>query len=162
MQAVKTLTEREEKFCREFCYCYNKTRAAILAGYGRRKDGTINEKSAAVMGCKLSKQPEIQARIEEISRNAALEAGATPLYVAKKLKVTADRCLQEVKPKLEFNHQTHRLEETGEFVFNATGAARALKILADINGMCRPKEDGGDGKPLEISLRVIEGKADEA
>lgn len=137
MQAVKTLTEREERYCREYCYCYNKTKAAILAGYGRRKDGTINEASAAVQGCKLHKRPEIRGRIEEITSNAASEAGATPFYVAKKLKATADRCLQEVKPKMAFNPQTKRLEETGEFVFNATGAVRALKVLADINGMCR-------------------------
>ncbi|SFI54433.1 phage terminase small subunit [Ruminococcaceae bacterium D5] len=155
MQAVRTLTEREEKFCREYCYYYNATRAAIIAGYGRRKDGTINEKSAAVQGCKLMKRPEIRERIDEISKNAAREAGATPYYVAKKLKTTADRCLQEVKPKMAFNHQTRRLEETGEFTFNASGAVRALKVLADINGMCRPHEEEPDEKTLEISLKVI-------
>lgn len=131
----EVLTAQEDLFCLAFCEHYNQTKAAIESGYGKKRDGTINERSAAQQGYRLMQNELIKARINEIMCNSANEVGATRYYIAKKLKETADRCLQDIKPKMEWNPEEKCMEETGEFTFNAHGAVNALKTLAEIQGM---------------------------
>lgn len=146
----KGLTEREDMFCRKFAEIYNGTQAAIDVGYGKKKDGTVSRKSAENAAYKLRKRPEIRARIAEIMNDSANEAGATPVYIAQKLKEVADRCLQEVKPELAWDGSERKLVETGNYVFNARDAIGALKVLADIQGLAKETKriEGG----LEITL----------
>lgn len=146
----KGLTEREELFCRRFAECYNATQAALDVGYGRRKDGTENRKSAENAGYKLRKKPEVRERIAQLMSDCANEAGATPIYIAQKLKEITDRCLQEVKPEMVWNGAERKLVESGEYVFNARDAVNALKVLADIQGLAKETKriEGG----LEVTL----------
>lgn len=144
----KGLTERDEMFCRKFAESYNGTQAAIDVGYGKKKDGTVSRKSAENAAYKLRKRPEIRARIAEIMNDSANEAGATPVYIAQKLKEVADRCLQEVKPELAWDGSERKLVETGNYVFNARDAIGALKVLADIQGMAK------SGKEIEATQTV--------
>ena len=141
------LTEREECFCIEFAKTYNRTEAAIAAGYGKSKKHGISRQAAAQMGYRLYNDPRIKARIDEIMAHAADEAGATKFFIAAKLKEVVDRSLADIKPILEFG-PSGRLEETGEYRFDSKGANGALSLLADIQGMKR------ETKTLDINSMV--------
>ena len=52
------LTQRQEKFCREYVVSYNATQAAIKAGY--------SEKTARSMGSENLTKPDILARVREL------------------------------------------------------------------------------------------------
>jgi phage terminase small subunit len=54
----KTLTDKEEAFCREYVMSWNQTRAAIDAGYSKR--------SAAEIGYDNMRKPHIQDRIKQL------------------------------------------------------------------------------------------------
>lgn len=144
----KGLSEREELFCRKFAECYNATQAALDVGYGRKKDGIVNRKSAENAGYKLRKKPEVRERIAQLLSDCANEAGATPIYIAQKLKEITDRCLQEVKPEMVWNGAERKLVESGEYVFNARDAVNALKVLADIQGLAK------SGKEADVVSKV--------
>ena len=131
------LSPREELFCRKYAELYNGTEAALAVGYGKRKDGTINKKSAEQAAWKLRKRPEVKERIAELMLDCANEAGATPIYITQKLKEVADRCLQEIKPEMAWDGNERKLVETGEYTFNARDAVSALKVLADIQGLAK-------------------------
>lgn len=155
----KGLSERELLFCREYARCYNGTQAAKAVGYGTRKDGSYNEKSARQAAYRLLKREDIKAEIDRLLKNAANESGATPLYITEQLKAVADRCMQEVKPELAFDAGERKMVETGDYVFNARDAVSALKALADIQGLKSEKLRLGnitDDKNLNITMTVVE------
>lgn len=54
----KTLTDKEEAFCRAYVVCWNKTQAAVDAGYSK--------KLAKSIGYENTTKPHIQARIKEL------------------------------------------------------------------------------------------------
>ena len=143
------LSPREELFCRKYAELYNGTEAALAVGYGKRKDGTINKKSAEQAAWKLRKRPEVKERIAELMLDCANEAGATPIYITQKLKEVADRCLQEVRPEMAWDGNERKLVETGEYTFNARDAVSALKVLADIQGLAK------ETKRIEGGVEII-------
>jgi phage terminase small subunit len=67
------LTEKQKKFCREYIFDWNATRAAIAAGY--------SEKTAAVIGNENLIKPNIQAYIKQIQSNLEEVAGVSRLMV---------------------------------------------------------------------------------
>lgn len=153
------LTEQEEAFCRAFARSYNRTEAAVEAGYGKKKDGSVSEKSASQQGWRLYNHPLIKARIDEIMSHAADEAGATKFFITSKLKEVVERSLADVKPILEFG-PSGKLEETGEYRFDSKGANAALSTLADIQGMKRETRELDIGGRVEI-IDDIKGGGDD-
>ena len=152
------LKPREEVFCKAYAETYNRTKAALAAGYGMRKDGTQNRKSAAEKGYRLMKEPHIKARIDEILNDSANEAGATKLYITQQLKCVVDRCMQDIKPEMVWDGAERKLVETGEFVFNARDAVGALKVLADIQGMSRETKVLDFASPVSIVNDIPRGR----
>lgn len=61
----KTLTDKEEAFCREYVIDWNKTRAAIDAGYSK--------KTAASIGYENLTKPHIQERIKLLLKEKVME-----------------------------------------------------------------------------------------
>lgn len=151
------LKPREELFCKKFAETYNRTEAALAAGYGKRKDGTQNRKSAAEKGYRLLKVPEIKARVDEILNDSANEAGATTLYITQQLKTVVDRCMQDIKPEMVWSGAERKLVETGEYVFNARDAVSALKVLADIQGMSKETKVLDFASPVSIINDIPRG-----
>ena len=147
------LTEKEELFCRYWAETFNRTEAAVRAGYGKRRDGTINRSSAAVKGCKLYGRPEIRARCEEIAQDAANEAGATRLFIAQRAKEVVERCMQKVP---EYVWKDGELVQTENVTFNASGAVQALKLLADMQGMCKETKELSGGVELTLAPDLSE------
>lgn len=147
------LTNQEELFCRYYAETYNLTEAAVRAGYGKRKDGSSNRASAAVQGCKLYKRPEVSARCIEITSDAANESGATKYYIAQRTKEVVERCMQKMP---QYVWCGDHLEKTDNTVFNANGAIRALKLLADMQGMCKETKELSGGVELTLAPELSE------
>lgn len=154
----EVLTEQEDLFCRTFCEHYNQTKAAIDSGYGKRRDGTINERSAAQQGYRLMKNELIKAHINEIMSNAANEVGATKYYIAKRLKDTAERCMGDVKPVYEWSAEEKKMVPSGEYRFDSSGANKALATLAEIQGMKTGtvRIGNAEGERFELGLDAVE------
>jgi len=55
---AKTLTDKQEAFCREYVIDWNATQAAIRAGYSKKTAGQIGEENL--------KKPEIDKRVQEL------------------------------------------------------------------------------------------------
>ena len=71
----KSLTPKEERFCQEYVFLLNATRAAINAGY--------SENSARVTGCKILTKANIQKKIKELKGNLAETSEISALRVIK-------------------------------------------------------------------------------
>jgi len=132
--------ERLEVFCRAYARTYNQTEAAVAAGYGVGKDGQVNRRSAAVAAVKLMKDEWVQNRIDELMTSAANEVGATPMFIAEQLKEVVDRCMTETPVRI-WDGEARQWIDTGEKTFNASGAVKALNVLADIQGLKKQTAD---------------------
>lgn len=75
------LTGKQKKFCKEYIWDYNATRAAKIAGYSL--------KTAYSIGNENLKKPEIQAYINELQSKLAENAGISPLMVLTEHKKIA-------------------------------------------------------------------------
>lgn len=69
------LTDKQERFCYEYCIDMNATQAAIRAGY--------SEDTAKEIGCENLTKPNIKERIDYMKANLAETAGITALMVVK-------------------------------------------------------------------------------
>ena len=100
----------------------NKLVAALI-------DGKSIEDAAQAAGYKKSTvqtlvtTPEIIAKVEAGLSDAAIAAGVSRAWVVSKLKEVAERCMQD-RPVLNKLGQ-----ETGLFVFDASGANRSLELI---------------------------------
>jgi phage terminase small subunit len=70
---IIVLTDKQEKFCYEYCMDFNATQAAIRSGY--------SEKTAGVIGNENLKKPYIQERIKAMQDNLAETAGLSRLKI---------------------------------------------------------------------------------
>lgn len=138
------LSKRQELFCAEYVIDHNGRRAAEAAGW--------SEKSAASTASRLLKLDEIRERIGELEKNAAEACGLTAIGVISSIMETRDRCLQAT-PVMKYNKITREYEETGEYVFDSTGANRANELLGKHLGMFEEKTTLGGG--LTLSPREL-------
>lgn len=70
--AIK-LTDKQERFCYEYCIDFNATKAAIRAGY--------SEKTAQIIGFENLRKPIIKERIQQMKDNLAETAGISALKI---------------------------------------------------------------------------------
>lgn len=80
-KAPSGLTWAHERFALEYIKRYDKTAAALAAGY--------SEKTAGQQGYQLANRPDIKKRVSELQQNIAELAGITPLMVANELAAIA-------------------------------------------------------------------------
>lgn len=120
---MSKLTDKQELFIREYMKDLNATQAYIRAGY------KVSENVAKTNASRLLSNANIRARIDELinKRSEKLELDAQ--WVLTKLKDVAERCLTEVEPILEFDHDSRSMQETGEYRFDSQGANRALELI---------------------------------
>ena len=74
----ENLTDKEEAFCQEYIIDFNKTQAAIRAGYSKKSAGNIGEQNYRKL--------HIQKRIEELLQKRA-----------EKLELTQDKVLKDLE-----------------------------------------------------------------
>jgi len=86
---LKELTDKQKKFCEEYVFDWNATRAAKAAGY--------SEKTARQIGSETLSKPYIQAYIEEIQKDIAKLAGISKLSVLNTLQeIVSNKDSEEV------------------------------------------------------------------
>lgn len=133
----KELTQRQKRFVEEYLQHGNGTAAAIKAGY--------SAKTAAGQASRLLKTPEVQKYRIELEGKLFQEMGISKAWVGLRLAEVVTRCMQG-EPHLSWNPETRRKEPDGLWVFDPSGATKALKLLGDHVGMFRPEDGMGDGK----------------
>jgi phage terminase small subunit len=112
----KTLDDRQERFCREYLTDFNATRAAKAAGY--------SEKTAGHQASDLLKRPDIQSRIQAISKEIYEAVGDPVKRIILDLQMQAFGDLkdfmewddQEIKWKSskELGEKTKMVQEVSE------------------------------------------------
>jgi len=85
---AKKLTDKQLKFCKEYVFDWNRTKAAIRAGY--------SEKTAYSIGSENMKKPEILAEIETQKNNLEELAGVSKLMAIKELHKFAFQSFDEI------------------------------------------------------------------
>ena len=132
------LSPQKERFCLEYINVYEAKKAAIRAGY--------KAKNAAKQGCKLMKDPEVRARIEELQKETRERLMINQDHVILKLMKVADMCMAAV-PVESWNYITHQMEPTGYYQIDSGGAVKALTKIGEHIGMFRkddqPTADAG-------------------
>ena len=141
--AETALTDKKERFCREYVIDYNQTKAAIRAGYA--------EKSAAKKGCSLMKEPEVAAYIRQLQTEQKERLMLTSDHVLLELWDVYQKCMQAV-PVEEWDYDLHTMVKTGEYQFDSKGATKALEMIGKHLGMFDKNEDTDpDAGPVFIT-----------
>jgi phage terminase small subunit len=127
---VKKLTAKQQLFIDEYLIDLNATQAAVRAGY--------SEKTAYSIGNENLKKPEIHSRIEELKSKRSEKLGLDQYWVLKRLMDISDRSMQ-VEPVLKFDYEEKKMVETGEYVFDSSGANKATELIGKHLGMFTDK-----------------------
>lgn len=134
------LTAKQERFVEEYLIDLNATQAAIRAGY--------SPKGATVRGAELLANRKVSevvaARQAERSERTEIDAD----YVLRQAVKLHERCMQEIEPFTDRkgNH-VHDDEGHPLYVFNSTGAAKALELVGKHVGVQAFREQLGVGNP---------------
>jgi phage terminase small subunit len=124
----KTLTDKEEAFCREYVVSWNGTRAAIDAGYSK--------KTAAVTAYENLRKPKIQARIQELMKEKVM---------------SQDEVLARLAAQARASHYPFiRIDQDGfvYFDFSDPDAVRHLHLIKKIKSK-RQRQVRGRGEDAE-------------
>ena len=99
-----------------------------------------SEETAKVNGCRMLKNEHVHDYILKRQEEIQEKTQVTQEYCVMNLKEVVERSLQH-KPVMEFNKATGKLEPTGEYVFDSTGANKALELLGKTLGIYIDKTD---------------------
>ena len=100
---------RQEKYCRIRHSGVSIDKSYEQAGFKKNRSNASQ----------LNAKQHIQDRLKELSEASAQEAVLDKAWVLEHLRSVAERCMQEEPVKIAGH-------PTGEFVFNSSGANRAL------------------------------------
>lgn len=148
------LEDREARFAEEYLKDLNGTQAAIRAGY---KPG-VNNSSAAVQASRLLRDERIKAYRSALIRESVENMDVSRDSVVLGLLEIYRRCMSAV-PVLEWNSEQKEWVNSGEWKFDAKGAARALEQLSKLLGLEAPvkhEHDFGD-EGIEVLFRKYGG-----
>ena len=103
------------------------------------------------------REPCVRAYRAALIRESVEDMDVSRESVVLKLLEIYQRCMAAV-PVLEWNSDTQSWEESGEWRFDARGAAKALEQLTKLLGLDAPVklDAGGDG--LEALLGALQGE----
>ena len=141
----KKLTPKKIRFCEYYVALGgNATKAAIAAGY--------SEKTARQQGSRLLTNVDIAAYTRVLQKLLIKSSGLSKESLLLDLVEIKNRCLEQ-KPVQEWNYNTHQLEDTGEFTFDAKNA---IKAIAQIEKMCEFSKQDDEGKK-EDGVKIVIG-----
>ncbi len=145
------LDEREARFAREYLVDLNGTQAAIRAGY---KPGQ-NNASAAVQASRLMRDERVRAYRGALIRESVEDLDVSRETIVLKLLEIYRRCMS-AEPVLIWDSDKKTWVESGEWRFDAKGAARSLEQLSRLLGFDAPVKFDHGGT-LEEVLRKYGG-----
>jgi Phage terminase, small subunit len=164
----KTLTDREDAFCRAYVVNWNGTRAAIEAGYSKKTARKIASQNLSkldirarikeLMKDKLMEQEEVMARLADMARTNMAEL--TELYdvpiLDKEGTYMGDRQMVRLKPET-FEQYGHLIKSitpasAGGFKIEVYSAKEALELIGKHHNLFTEKDD--EGNPITDEQRV--------
>jgi phage terminase small subunit len=135
------LTAKQEMFIKEYLVDLNATQAAIRAGY--------SEKTANVIGHENLNKPYIRARIEELQQKRAEKLELDAQWVLDRL-VEVTKMSMQAKPVEKWDYNERMLVETGEYVYDSSGANKALELIGKHLGMFKDKVEHSGSVGVKI------------
>lgn len=173
------LTDKEDRFCYEYCIDFNATQAAIRAGY--------SEKTARAIGYENLTKPRIQRKISAMKSNLAETAGISALRVLKEHEKIAfsnawemrsdwmtlkefeslsddqKACIQEISTKTtkrKIPDSSDYIEE--EFVkiklYDKQKSLEGINRMLGFDAPVKNVHTGENGGPIEVSAKINEHK----
>lgn len=145
------LTPKQARFIKEYMIDLNGAQAAIRAGYSKN--------GARVTASKLLSKANIARALEAEFAEVKKRIDVDVDYVLHGLIELVERCLQR-RPVMDFNYQTKEMEqrtdENGEgvWMFDSTGANKALRSLGDHLGMFKKVLAGDPDMPLFPNINI--------
>jgi phage terminase small subunit len=137
------LTAKQEMFIKEYLVDLNATQAAIRAGYSAKTAGQIGDENL--------KKPEIRTRIEELKQKRAEKLELDAQWVLDRL-VEVTQMSMQAKPVEKWDYSERKLIETGEYVYDSSGANKALELIGKHLGMFKDKiEHSGN-----IGVKIVD------
>jgi len=157
MESAVNLTGKQKKFCEEYIFDFNATRAAKVAGY--------SEATAYSIGSENLSKPEIQAYIRELEADLAKTSGISRLMVIEEFKKLAfssiahmhntwvtrkefdlltdeqKACIQEISTKVTTEKDAFGEPKSWEYVkIKLYDKARALESINKMLGYHEPEK----------------------
>lgn len=154
------LKPRHAKFVAEYLKTSNATQAYLAAGY------KATPEVARTCAARLLTNANVRESIRRAKDDAAKAAEINQEWVLRRLRDLAERCMQ-AEPVLD-----REGNPTGEYTFNASGAARALELLGKEQSMFADRlkiteegqlsDDELDARITSIARQVAEAPASTA
>ena len=142
------LTDRQERFCREYILDYNATQAAIRAGY--------SEKTAYSIGSENLRKPELLARVRELQAEQAEKLCISADWVVMQWVEVYKRCMQATEV-LIWDYDEKKMVPSGEYTFDSKGALNALEMIGKYLGMFSEDKKKSEKQMLEHLDKVLGG-----
>lgn len=148
---MPSLTPKQQRFVEEYLLDLNATQAAIRAGYAAA--------NADVTGPRLLGNVGIAAAVEKARAARSEEAQIDAAYVLRQAVKLHERCMQEISPLTDRKGEQVKDDEGNPlFVFNATGAAKALELVGKHVGVQAFQENVNHTGLDELANRVARAK----
>lgn len=151
-EIAEYLDRREELFVREHLKDLNGTQAAIRAGYKPGK----NNASAAVQASRLLRDPRIKAYRAALIRESVEDMAVSRELLVLKLLEIYQRCMAAI-PVMAWDPDEKKWVESGEWRFDAKGAAKALEQLSKLLGLDAQQKRQPDGGGIEKIIQELGG-----
>lgn len=125
MDLISELNDKQKRFCEVYVEEANGARAARMAGY--------SVSSANVKASKLLTKPAIIKHIKHLRIDVAIRTRTDIDTIRFKWIEIYERCMQG-KEVMYYDKADKCYRATGEWQFDASGAAKALENIGKLNG----------------------------
>lgn len=146
------LTEKQEMFAQEYLIDLNVTQAAIRAGY--------SQDTAAQQGCRLFKNVNVYARIQELQKIRLEKVQLSAEWVLLRLMQISDRCMQQ-EEVMKFDYDVKQMIGTGEYQFDSNGANKSTELIGKHLGMFKDKLEHSGKIDSELTVNLTPEKIKE-
>lgn len=146
------LSPKQERFCEEYLLDLNGKQAAIRAGYAAA--------TAEVQASRLLRNVKVQQRVDDLKAARSQRVALDGNYVLTRLQTVVERCMQET-PVTKAGKPVMVTTPSGElaaaYVFDATGATRALDLLGKHIGLFeKDNKQRASGFTTEELIRMLD------
>lgn len=146
----KKISPKERRFIEELEVDGNKAAAALRAGYGKGN----NSRSAATQASRILAKEEVKEYRALRTVLTYEELGLSASSIMSETEKVYRRCMSK-EPVLEWNSETKKWEESGEWKFDSKGALKALELMGEHLGIYKADKDQGEHE-VKVNINVVD------